>query len=422
MSDWPRRPPYHIRAYRRHYGVSSDPRRRRWLWLFLLALGLLGALGLGWLYLAPAQPGERSQPSWQRLSTRLSQLVVPPSVFFGGRDRVNILLIGVDVNRDRHGRPLDTPARSDTILIASFDRWGQRAYLLSIPRDTAVQIPGHGFQKVNAAHALGGPELLMDTLEQNFGILVHHWVRTRFEGFIKLVDLVGGVELEVEKDMDYDDNWGNLHIHLKKGWQLLDGDKAHQYVRFRHDPEGDLGRVRRQQKLLRALARKALSPAVLLRLPSIVRTLRQYVDTDLSTHQILSLATFARSIDLDTVETATLPVTDGPGTLLLPLESGREVLERFLGPTFYAYTWENRPRLARLPRPRRPSRPMEEPSLEEVTSEASEGPPPPQPVSPSEPSLEGWQEPSPPPAPELPPLPEPSASEPPPPQESNAET
>ncbi|MCX7777628.1 MAG: LCP family protein, partial [Armatimonadetes bacterium] len=199
------------------------------------------------------------------------RFIASPDLIFAGRDRVNILLIGRDVDRDRYRRILPTHGRADTIIVVSLCRSERKAYILSIPRDTAVLINGHGLQKINAAHSFGGPELLVEVLRDQLCIGIDYYARTSFEGFKKIVDAVGGVWLYVEKDMNYDDNWGNLHIHLKKGWQWLDGEKAHQYVRFRHDAEGDIGRTKRQRKFLEALAVRLTSPSVLPRLPSIIR-------------------------------------------------------------------------------------------------------------------------------------------------------
>ncbi|HID06341.1 MAG TPA: LytR family transcriptional regulator, partial [Armatimonadetes bacterium] len=216
----------------------------------------------------------------------------------------------------------------------------RKAYLLSIPRDTAVIIDRYGLLKINAAHVYGGPEGLIKVLRDQLCINVEYYVRTSFEGFIKIVDAIGGVKLYVEKDMDYDDNWGNLHIHLKKGWQVLDGDKAHQYVRFRHDREGDIGRTRRQRKFLQAVARKLMSPSMLPRLPKLIRTTYQYVETNMSIKQLLSLAAFAEQLGSERIETATLPGRPVAHFWLPNRNEARELLSRMLGETFGRYSWD----------------------------------------------------------------------------------
>jgi len=257
-----------------------------------------------------------------------------PDLVFAGRDSLNVVLIGIDVNRDRRGMPYTKNARSDTILVVHFDRLAHKVSAISIPRDTLATIPHHYTTKINAAHALGGPELLLDTLSQSLGIAADYYIKVKFAGLEKAVDAVGGVDLYVEKDMDYDDNWGQLHIHLRKGFQHLDGAKAHQYARFRHDAMGDIGRVARQQKLLKALARKILSPEVIPRIPRLIRVLQQNVETNLTTAQLLSLAAFMKSINPDTIETETLPGVPRGGYWVVDSPAASVLLSRLLGSTF----------------------------------------------------------------------------------------
>ena len=284
---------------------------------------------------------EKKRKSLMRhLAGAFCRLVMPPEVLFAGKDRVNILLIGKDHDYDRHRRILNTHGRADTIIVVSLCRSERKASILSIPRDTAVIINGHGLHKINAAHSFGGPEKLIEVLRDQLCISIDYYVRTSFEGFKKIIDAIGGVWLYVEKDMNYDDNWGNLHIHLKKGWQWLDGDKAHQYVRFRHDAEGDIGRTRRQQKFLKALAARLTSPAMLPRLPTLIMTLYKYVDTNMTIKELLSLAGFAEQVDMSRLETETLPGRPIAHYWFPDREKAAEVLERMLGETFGRYLWD----------------------------------------------------------------------------------
>jgi LCP family protein required for cell wall assembly len=284
---------------------------------------------------------ERKRKSLMRhLAGAFCRLVMPPEVLFAGKDRVNILLIGRDRDYDRHGRILNTHGRADTIIVVSLCRSERKVSILSIPRDTAVIINGHGLHKINAAHSFGGPEKLIEVLQDQLCIHIDYYARTSFEGFKKIVDAIGGVWLYVEKDMNYDDNWGNLHIHLKKGWQWLDGDKAHQYVRFRHDAEGDIGRTRRQRKFLEALAARLTSPAMLPRLPSLILSLYKYVDTNMTIKELMSLAGFAEQVDVSQIETETLPGRPVSHYWFPDREKAAEVLERMLGETFGRYLWD----------------------------------------------------------------------------------
>lgn len=147
--------------------------------------------------------------------------------------------------------------RTDTIMIVYVPPTGKPA-LISIPRDSYLDIPNHAKNKVNAAYALGGPKLLEQTVEQNTGLRIDGYLEIGFAGFVNLVDAVGGVEMCLPTAIKDKDS----HIDLPKGCQTLNGVEALGYVRMRKaDPRGDLGRVERQRAVLAAVAKKAASPA-----------------------------------------------------------------------------------------------------------------------------------------------------------------
>jgi LCP family protein required for cell wall assembly len=207
---------------------------------------------------------------------------------WGGTERVNILLMGVD---RRELRPDEQP-RSDSMILVSIDPVAKTYDLFSILRDTYVKIPGYGSSRINAALAEGGPELAMETVSSFVGMPVDRYVITDFEGFKHLIDAVGGVELDVEKNMRYHDpsDKGLYDINLKKGLQHLDGDKALQYVRFRHDAMSDYTRTERQRKLLSALAVQMQKGTTILQLPAVLDSIRPYVQTNMSAGDMLKLA------------------------------------------------------------------------------------------------------------------------------------
>jgi LCP family protein required for cell wall assembly len=224
---------------------------------------------------------------------------------WSGTERVNILLMGVD----RRGmRPNEVP-RSDSMMLVSIDPVQKRFDLFSILRDTYVKIPGNGRSRINTALADGGPELAMETVSQFTGLPVEHYVITDFEGFKGLIDAVGGVELEVEKNMRYRDPSDNgvYDIDLKKGWQRLDGSKALQYVRFRHDALSDYTRTERQRKLLKALAAQMKSGTTLIQLPNILKSVTPYVQTNLSSLDMLKLAALGLRLDTEKAGQYQLP-------------------------------------------------------------------------------------------------------------------
>jgi polyisoprenyl-teichoic acid--peptidoglycan teichoic acid transferase len=265
---------------------------RKFKWAFLtLSLILLAGIGYytyAFLDFANNIQGD-SVPKFGTVRpsqvTKTSDTLVPPK--WEGKERVNILLLG----GDSRGMTKNEIPRSDSIMVASIDPVTKKAYLFSILRDTYVKIPGHGEDRINTAVATGGPKLAMKTVSDLLGIPIQYYVYTDFKGFIALVDALGGIELDVEKDMKYRDkeDGPEYDIDLKKGVQQLDGKKALQYVRFRHDALSDFSRTERQRKFLQAVATKMQSTSSLIRLPKILSSIDPYIETNLSTMDMIKL-------------------------------------------------------------------------------------------------------------------------------------
>jgi LCP family protein required for cell wall assembly len=235
---------------------------------------------------------------------------------------VNVLVLGSD-SRARlseeeqasKGGPEDVEGeRSDTIILAHFDPRRNKAVLVHFPRDLRVEIPGHGRGKINESFHLGGPQLMLRTVERFTGLRIHHYVEVDFVGFRRLVDALGGVRMCVNRPMF--DRLADLRIP-KAGCYRFDGNMALAFVRARH-VEGDLipdfARIARQQQFIRALLNKLLSVNTLVRLPSLIRLATENVTTDdrLSGTDILYLGdklrdlaeedpTGARTVDLRVV-------------------------------------------------------------------------------------------------------------------------
>lgn len=204
-----------------------------------------------------------------------------------GTEPVHILLMGVDAR----GRSKGEIPRSDTMMVVSLDPVHKRAHLFSILRDTYTGIPGHGKNRINTA-IIHGPNTAMKAVGDLLGIPIQYYVYTDFQGFIKLVDAVGGVDFYVEKDMYYPSSADNheYDIDLKKGEQHLDGDKALQYVRFRHDATSDYTRTERQREFLKAMTGKLKSTTSIMKLPSILEAVSPYIDTNLTVNDMWKLA------------------------------------------------------------------------------------------------------------------------------------
>jgi LCP family protein required for cell wall assembly len=222
---------------------------------------------------------------------------------------VNILVMGIDeVPGVSDNSPEIFSGRTDTLLLVRLDPQSGHVNVMSIPRDTRVQIPGYGMDKINQANVEGGPELVAQTVAYNMGnIEIDRYVRVHTGAFREMVDLVGGIEVYVPKRMEYTDQTQGLYIDLYPGWQTLDGDQAEQFARFRKDANADIGRVQRQQMLLKAFRERLTNPTVIPKLPQAIRVLQRYVDTNLTLEEMLALANFGLEIEPDDLHMVMLP-------------------------------------------------------------------------------------------------------------------
>lgn len=199
------------------------------------------------------------------------------------KDKATVMIMGVDEREDDVGR-------SDTLMIATLDPEKNQAAILSVPRDTRVKIRGYGFDKINAAYAYGGRKLTQETIENLLNTHIDHYIKINVHGFTKIIDALGGIDIDVEKRMYYEDPWdddGGLYIDLQPGMQHMDGKTAITYVRYR-DEEGDIGRIKRQQNFMKAVMDKLVSPTIIPKLPSIVSAVSDSVETDMSVSELLS--------------------------------------------------------------------------------------------------------------------------------------
>ncbi|WP_347276018.1 LCP family protein [Leptolyngbya sp. FACHB-321] len=222
---------------------------------------------------------------------------------------VNILVMGIDrVPQAKAGSKELFNGRSDTMLLLRVDPTDDSVKLLSIPRDTQVSIPTVGVTKVNDANVRGGSELAARTVSGLLnGISIDRYVRVDTAAFRELVDLLGGVEVYVPEKMSYVDQTQKLKIDLSPGLQTLNGDQAEQFARFRQDAYGDIGRVQRQQTLLKALLKRLTNPLVLPRLPGLVSAMQKYIDTNLSLEEMIALTSAGRKLSQGNFKMVMLP-------------------------------------------------------------------------------------------------------------------
>jgi LCP family protein required for cell wall assembly len=212
---------------------------------------------------------------------------------------VNILFVGLD--------DLDGVYRSDAIALAVFNQETQSVRVLSIPRDSRVFIPGRGWDKVNHAYVYGGVNLLRETVMHTLGVGLNYFAVLNYQSFPRMIDLIGGVDIDVEKKLEYTDYSGKLFINIPKGRQHMNGKTALEYVRFRHDPLGDIGRVQRQQKFVAVAIEKMKSPSMLLSIPSLVDEFVAAVNTDLTPLEGLKLLMFVNSLPRERIQLQVAP-------------------------------------------------------------------------------------------------------------------
>ena len=258
---------------------QHQPKRQRRIWpVLLLIFCFLGSAAAGAIF-ASSSFDKKTNPEKKIVE------VLEEEGLIKTEDKTTVMIMGVDERADDVGR-------SDTLMIATLDPHTDHAALLSIPRDTRVKIKGRGYDKINAAYAYGGERLAESTVENFLGIDIDHYIIVNTNSFVRLVDAIGGIDINVEKRMYYEDPWddnGGLVIDIYPGLQHMDGDKAVTYVRYRDD-EGDIGRVRRQQEFMAACMDKLTSPLIIPKIPAIISELMDAVQTDLSFRQILGLA------------------------------------------------------------------------------------------------------------------------------------
>lgn len=240
----------------------------------------------------------------------------------------NILLIGSDSREGEAGR-------ADTIMVLQLDGPSKQPKLLSFMRDTLVTIPGYGENKINAAYAFGGADLVRQTLAENFGLETNYYAKVDFRSFEKVIDTLfpSGVAINAEKDMSK-----NLEVAIKQGQQQMNGLELLQYARFRMDEEGDFGRVRRQQQVMDAIFSEMKNPLAILKLPYAAGKVLGYASTNLPMSFLLK-NTFSIARGAGGVDSLTVPVADSwqygssasaGSVLVVNLETNQQAIRNFL--------------------------------------------------------------------------------------------
>lgn len=219
----------------------------------------------------------------------------------------NILLLGADYRKG------DKTARSDSMMVVTIDTVHNKVKLTSLLRDMLVNIPGYGKSKLNHAFAFGGVELLKETIQNNFGLSIDNYAVIDFDGFVDVIDELGGVEVDVKQQVLHDFNIyvkegnreGAKEIN-KPGKYNLTGAQALAYARIRYTSGGEQGRTSRQREIINSTINK-FKDTSLLKYPSLIKKGLKYVDTDLSLTDILNLIYTANKMDLSHIQTLYIP-------------------------------------------------------------------------------------------------------------------
>jgi len=224
---------------------------------------------------------------------------------------VNILVMGVDIGTPGATNKND-PKRTDTIILMNYNPKTKEINLVSIPRDTFVVLNKRK-EKINAAHAIGGVPCLIESVEKLLDVKINYYGKIDYSGFNKVIDAIGGVDMEITRRMDYDDPGQNLHIHFKKGETVhLNGKKAEEFFRWRKNndntgfADGDLGRIENQHLFIGKVVEKFKSPAILPKIPSIMKIVPDYVETNMEPKNILSYGLAFAKVDSEKIKSFTL--------------------------------------------------------------------------------------------------------------------
>lgn len=274
----------------------------------------------------------------------VSFFVPPPDKVFG-KDRIYVMLLGIDYNYDEKDQEYSTGARSDTIMVAGLDFPTKAVKVVSVPRDALALVHGRE-DKINGAYAAGGVKY-SDQVIGSFLGFPEIAPRSYFDRYIvlkinatkDLIDAIGGIDVPVTETMDYDDNWGHLHIHFKPGLTHMNGEQAVGYSRFRHDACSDPCRIKRQQQVLQLTIGKLKADKIndLAHIGQLIGIINRNVITNLTDDEKKSLAWHFKDINLADLKTDQLKYVDTKNTvngevLVMDDKQKAQVLADITGP------------------------------------------------------------------------------------------
>ena len=243
----------------------------------------------------------------------------------------NVLVLGLDDGVDETA---GDGQNADTILVISFSEGNGRVRFIMIPRDTWVTAPDGTEGRIGSLYRMGGAPMLVREVAALLGISVHQYIAIDMAAFRDIIDQLGGVDIYVEEDMNYEDEESGISIHLEQGYQHLDGDMAQKYLRYRGSELGDVGRVQRQQKFVKALYDKVLQLGTVPRLPAIAEIFQNRIDTSTEVFDSAHLANVLRRMSSEAPTAIMLPGNYAPDddTVWIPDAAAIEVRMRELFP------------------------------------------------------------------------------------------
>ncbi|MBQ9478618.1 MAG: LCP family protein [Selenomonadaceae bacterium] len=290
---------------------TKQRRRRRirvlrFAFQFIL-LGLIGSaalfIGLGAYNIGSSIIGEFNN-MYEGYNERKTSRQGSPNPRFDGY--TNILILGLD---EGAGDLEGNGQNADTIFVLSFSNETGKSRLLSIPRDTWIDMKSSGAGRLGNMYQLGGASMMVRQVSTLLKVPIHQYIIIDMGTFADLINVLGGLDIYVEQDMDYDDPESGLSIHLKQGYQHLDGDDAQKYLRFKGEKLGDVGRVQRQQKFIKALYEKVLQLETIPKLPAIADIFRNRLTTSAEIFDSAHLANVLRHMSSELPTTTMLPGT-----------------------------------------------------------------------------------------------------------------
>ncbi|KOF56732.1 hypothetical protein AGR56_08545 [Clostridium sp. DMHC 10] len=265
----------------------------------ILVCLLVGTIGFSYIYL-----------SSMKTNSKDINLEASPAK---GNEVVNFLVTGVDIGSSEAG--IDNAAqRTDTIMVISYDPSLKTIKVISIPRDTKIKINGKN-AKINSSVPIGGAKYLADSIENMMGININYYMQVDYTAFRNIIDAIGGIDVNIENEMNYDDPAQNLHIHFTKGSQHLDGQKAEEFFRWRKNndgtgfAEGDIGRIKSQHNFIEAVVQKLKTKRAIFKLPAILKAIAKNTKTNMSASEIVKYGSAALKVNKNNITMSTIKGT-----------------------------------------------------------------------------------------------------------------